>query len=160
MTQKEWDECSRGETMLTEIADCSGDTGSEARRRLVLCACNIASLARRHVGNPDRAAFDRCIKTARSWAMGRGSTLGDISDAANAVRNQCYVPAAAAYTALYADTAHASAGCSAEDAAHYTVLYTMRAREPRGFRDELETLAKAADIVRRHYPHPPRGVGR
>jgi hypothetical protein len=131
-----WRECRRGDWMLWLIGYYATRPGSEARRLLVRAACACASLVRRHTHGRSRAAFDDALRTARSWALGRGATLDDVRAAAYAASA---ADATAATYAAYAAAADAAA--FAADAA------SAAARE--------RARARCADIVRRFYPQPP-----
>jgi hypothetical protein len=80
--QRGWDECERGDWMLWLCGRLSGKPGSDARKKLVLCACECARLSLKHV----RAGEDRprvAIETAERWARGDESvSLADVRKAA------------------------------------------------------------------------------
>jgi hypothetical protein len=76
---------------------------------------------------------------ARSWARDEGATLDDAKRAAYAAFAAAYAAfaAASAVAAAYAPYAATTAAASAAPVSGHT-------------------LAQCADIVRRHYPRPPR----
>jgi len=151
-----WRNCERGDWMLWLLGRLSGELGSAKRKRLVLCCCQCARLALTHVpAGEDRPRL--AIETAERWARGEGPTLSDVRAAADAA-DAAYAASAAdaAYVAAYADAACAAyaAGAAASAAAHaagdayYAAYVASDAR--------AKTLAECADIVREHYPQPPR----
>ncbi len=150
-----WQACARGDWMLWWLGRIAGAPGSDARRALVLCCCDVASIARRHTSGAARRAFDRCQRATRSWAHGRGATLDDVraaaADAADAAyaAYAAYAAAYAAYAADAADAAYAADAADAADAAYAAYAADADAR--------TRTLARCARIVRRHYPHSPVG---
>jgi len=165
-----WRNCERGDWMLWLLGRLSGEPGSAKRKRLVLCCCQCARLALTHVpAGEDRPRL--AIETAERWARGEGPTLSDVraaadaADAAYAAYVAAYADAAyaayAAYAAHAAHAVHADAACAAYAAdaaasavahaagdAYYAAYVASDAR--------AKTLAECADIVREHYPQPPR----
>ena len=123
---KAWSECEHGDWMLWLLGQLSGVPESDARKLLVLAACDCADLAMPHAKTPVVA---KCIKTARRWAKGK-ATIEQLREARND----------AAADAAYAAYAAADAAAAAAAAA-----YAARKK----------TLATCADIVRQHYPRPP-----
>jgi hypothetical protein len=125
-----WADCQRGDWMLWLLGKHAGPPESEARKPLVLCACACSRLALKYVpkgeGRPRVA-----IETAERWARGK-ATIKEVRSAA-----------AASYAAADA----AAASYAAADAS-YAAADASYAR--------TKSLAKCADIVRRHYPHAPR----
>lgn len=67
-----WRTCERGDWMLWLAGRRAGRPGSDARRVLVLAACDCAELARPHWRDRDVEVLDRCLTTARRWARGEG----------------------------------------------------------------------------------------
>jgi len=122
-----WKTCTRGDWMMWLLGYLSGLPGSDARRKLVLCACDCAETSAYLVDSSVRPSFDRCLSVARDWARGGTSTLDDVRSAA--------VASASASVASAADTAYASAAFAAYAAG--------------------DTAFAAADVVRKHYPEPP-----
>ena len=126
---KAWAECQRGDWMLWLCGRYSGPPESDGRKKLVLTTCACARLALPHA-NGDAAR--KCIETAERWAKGKAS-IEELREA------QRYAAAAAATYAAYA-AATAYAAAPADSAAAAT-----------------KVLAQCADIVRQHYPKPPKG---
>ncbi len=99
--QEAWDKCERGDWMLWLAGRLSGDSESDSRRALVLCACECARLALKHVPDGEDRPL-KAIETAERWANGdSGVTLDDVR-AANAANAANAYAAAAAYDAAYA----------------------------------------------------------
>ena len=109
---KAWAECERGDWMLWLTGSLSGKPGSEARKTLVLCACECARLALPYVTAGEKRPL-AAIETAERWA-----------------RDEAGVTLAAAD--------YAAAQCAAN-------AYSANA-----------VLKDCADIVRKHYPRPPK----
>jgi len=143
-----WKNCQRGDWMLWIIGKFSGEPGSDARKPLVLAACECARLALKYVPAGEEIPL-KAIETAESWAKDEGPTLEDVRDAAAAA----YAYAAAhAYAAAYAyaaaaavNAAAAAAAAAADDAADVAADVAADAAN-------RETLKQCADIVRKHYP--------
>lgn len=140
-----WRTCGRGDWMLWLIGRWAGKPGSDKRRKLVLCCCDVVSEVRRYTRGKTRVAFDRCQRTARSWARGCGATLDDVCAAVGAAEEVAY----AAGTVVYASAAAYAA--YAYDAADVAAAADDVAR--------VRALARCARIVRSHYPHPPTKGG-
>jgi len=47
--QKAWDACERADWSLWLVGKLSGDSGSQKRKKLVICTCEIARLALQYV---------------------------------------------------------------------------------------------------------------
>ena len=177
-----WRTCDRGDWMLWLLGRLASKPGSRSRKRLVLAACECARTALQYV--PDGEARPlRAISTAEAWARGEGTTLVEVcAAAANAAANAA---TAAAYAAANAGAA-AYAGASAANAAYVAydanaaddvaadvanaassaavaayVAYDAVAADVANAASSAAVaragvLAKCADIVRKHYPKPPR----
>jgi hypothetical protein len=147
---KAWNECARGDHLLWLIGRMDGgEPGSDQRKRLVLCACECARLSLPHVRKGEERPL-KAIETAERWARGEaGVTLDDVRKAA---------AAAAAYGggAAYAAAAYAYAAAAAAYA--YDAAYAAYAADAAADAARTSVLAKCADIVRKHYPKPPRGA--
>jgi len=124
--QKAWDACERADWSLWLMGKLSGEPGSKKRKKLVLCACEIARLALQYVPNGEKKPLV-AIETAERWAK------GDTDIFLQNVRTAFY----AAYAADAADAA---------DAAFYAAAAGA---------DKKEMQIKCADIVRKHYPKAP-----
>ena len=125
-----WDTCDRGDWMLWLAGRLAGEPGSDARRPLVLAACECARLALPYVKEGELRPM-RAIEAAEDWARGGATTLAQVRSAAEADY--------AAYTVA------AYAAASAASAAYVAAAAAARS----------STLNACADIVRKHYPHPP-----
>jgi hypothetical protein len=160
--QQAWDACQRGDWMLWLIGKLAKTPGSDARRKLVMCSCEITRTALPHV--PDGEDRPRlAIETAESWARREGATLDDVRTAANAAYDAY---AAYAYaTANAADAAYATASAAYADAAYATASAayatatanaTATAAYAAARAARAQSLSRFADIVRRYYPRAPR----
>ena len=81
--QAAWDACERGDYMLWLCGKYAGKPWSDARRPLVLCACECARLALARV----QAGEDRprlAIECAESWARGEHNDPKKVSYASAA----------------------------------------------------------------------------
>ena len=93
--QKAWDACERADWSLWIVGNLSGKPGSQKRKKLVLCACEIARLSLRYVPNGETRPL-KAIETAEKFAGGdKGISLQNVRNAADA----------AAYAASRADDA-------------------------------------------------------
>jgi len=149
--QEAWNACERGDWMLWYAGRQSGQPDSPSRRRLVACACACARVSLHLFGAkyPDDNRPRRAIEAAEAWARGDADAPSSLD-----VRSAAYAASAAANVA-YAASAAANAANAAYAAAHaasaaYTAASAANAAEPR----------QAADIVREHYPSPPRKASR
>lgn len=134
-----WRTCERGDWMLWLLGRIAGQVGSKSRKRLVLAACACARLALKHVPKgEDRPR--KAIIAAERYARGtHGVTLEDVRNAYSA---------ASVYSAAFAHSAtYAYYSYSAASAAYAACAYGA---------DRGTTLRLCADIVRKHYPKPPR----
>jgi len=128
-----WAACERGDWMLWWAGRVARHPESESRKLLVIAACDCAekALAIFEAKRPGDNRPRKAIETAQRWARGEvGVTLDEVRAAA-----------AAAYAAYAADAA-----AYAADAAAYAADAAYAAY----------ALKDCADIVRRHYPLPPR----
>ena len=139
--QTAWDGCERADWMLWLCGKLSGEPGSEARKPLVLAACECARLALKHVPKDEHRPL-KAIETAEAWARNEGPTLDDVRYAAAAA------DAAYAAYAAYADAADAAAAYAAYAAYADAADADAAARRV--------VLNQCADIVRKHYPKAPK----
>ena len=81
-----WATCKRSDWMLWLLGSLAGKPGSDARKPLVLCACDCAELAAPYWRKgDDRPA--KALGAARDWARGGATTIDEVrSYAANAAR--------------------------------------------------------------------------
>jgi hypothetical protein len=170
--QAAWDTCERGDWMLWLLGRLSGKPESEKRKKLVLAACECASLALKHSGK-NRAVCEKALRTAKAWTRGK-ATIKDVraaaddaaaDDAAYAAADAAYDAAAddagdAAYAAAYvAAAAYAAyaATAAAYDAAADDAAYAATAAYGAAVdAARTKTLNKCANIVRKHYSNAPK----
>ncbi len=162
-----WAACKRGDHMLWLCGEVAGPPGDDSRRPLVLAACDCARLVLHLVKEgEDRPRI--AIETAEAWARGGedAPTLEQVRIDADAdAAASAYFAAASAFAAAAssaaaaadaaADAAYADAADAyfAADAAAYSAARTAYSAA------RTATLAKCADIVRKHYPEPPKLEG-
>ena len=149
-----WAACHRGDRMLWYAGRVSGPIGSPSRRKVVLVATECARLAWPYV-RMCRAVVQRLYKTAEAYGRGDPTvSLQDVQDAADGVDAPTSNAAicAAVYAATVARAASAAIYTSAAASAASAAAHAAAAARAAG--DDL--LRQAADIVRRHYPRPPR----
>ena len=167
-----WKSCERGDWMLW-LAGKWCETETE-RKRLVLAACECARLALPHVKKGELRPL-RAIETAEQWARGEnGVTLGDVRAARRAAGAAYAAGAAAAYAADAAAAYAADAAAYAADAAAYAAAAAAADAADAAAADAADAaayaaayaaadaaarksiLSQCADIVRGHYPKPPK----
>jgi hypothetical protein len=162
---KAWKECERGDWMLWLLGKLNGEPYSDARKKMVLCCCDCAELALPYA--KDKSA-KKCIEVARKWANGK-ATIEQLRTARNAAAAAAayaaYAAAAAAADAAYAAIAAAAAAAiaaAAADAADAAAAAAAAADAAAyaAYADAAvarkDTLKKCANIVRKHYPKPPK----
>ena len=157
-----WAACPRGDWMLWLAGKFAGPPGSDARRPLVLAACDCARLAlpRWESRYPADLRPRRAIGIAEAWARGRLSapTLADVqaaASAASASADAAYAACAYGAAAAAATSASASVYAYASASASAATAYAAYAVYADADDARAATLAECADIVRRHYPEPP-----
>ena len=177
-----WAECPRGNWMLWLLGRLSGTPASASRKKLVLCACECVRLSLRYIPAGEIRSL-AAIETAEQWARGEsGVTLDMVRAADAAFSSAAYAARAAANAAAFAAAADAPlTAANAADAAAYAAFaaahiafaafsaaayasplvaayaadaaaYAARAADAA----KLSVLKECADIVRKHYPKPPR----
>jgi hypothetical protein len=141
-----WKQCERGDWMLWLAGRLSGPPESASRKKLVLAACACARLSLPHVpAGEERPRI--AIETAERWARGvKGVTLDQVRSVAGAVYDASayYDAADARWSATAAATAAAAAASAVDPAAAFSASAYAA------------TLKICADLVRKHYPQPPR----
>ena len=142
-----WANCRDGSWMLWLLGKLAGKPWSQARRKLVLAACECARLALPRVKAGENRPR-KAIELAEQWARGGRVSRQALNDAADAAAYAAADVAGAAAYATAAAYAAAAADADAADAAAYAAAAYQEKR--------AEVLAKCADIVRKHYPKPPR----
>jgi len=138
-----WQVCERGDWMLWLVGRLSGEPGSDARKKLVLTACQCARLSLKYVKEGELRPL-KAIETAEKWARGEdGITLDDVQKAA-----------AATYAA---NAAYAAAATYAANAAYaaYAAAYAAYAAAYAAYAARKSILKQCADIVRQSYPMSP-----
>ena len=165
-----WENCERGDWMLWLAGSLSGRAWSKKRKILVLASCECARLAWDKMPTKSKD----CILLFENWAEGEDISKAELIKVSTAAHAD-----AAAHTAAYAahadafDAARASAvatcvaTCASADAfdasadAHAAAAHTARAaaaasadtaRAARAAAARMKSLAKCADIARKHYP--------
>src|ERR1017187_10238258 len=111
-----WKTCARGDWMLWLLGNFNCEPDSNSRRKLVLCACQCARLALKHI----KAGEDRpliAIETAEQWARREGGVTLDV------VKSAAAASAAAAATAAATYAAASAAAATAAYAATYAAAY-------------------------------------
>jgi len=173
MTQQEWNICEDGAVMLNALGQV-GEPGSDARRPLVLAACECARLALPHVlPGEDRPRL--AIETAERWAQGEDVTLEQVRvasrdvfraahDAATAENATAHSAASAAWDAAataWTAATHASdvAHDAAIDAAYAATHAAAKGNTMNAPSHAYATvLLQCADIVRRYFPAAPLSI--
>jgi len=131
-----WAACERADWMLWLAGKLSGEPGSKSRKKVVAAAVDCAATARQSTSGDVRRVFDTCQRTTQRYLGGR-ATLEEVLAAAAAANAAAYDAYAAAYAA--ANAAAYAAYAAADEAAA-----------------KAAALKRVSDIVRRHYPTPPR----
>jgi len=142
-----WKACDRADWMLWLLGKLCCTLAQ--RKKLALAACSCARTALKYLPRGERHPL-LAIKTAERWARGtHGVTLEDVRAAwaaAWAAAND-----AAAWAAAWAAWAAAWAAGAAGAAAWAAGAATWDARS--------KALSRMSNIVRKHYPIPPRWGG-
>jgi hypothetical protein len=139
-----WATCERGDWMLWLAGRLAGKLGTKSRKRLVAAALDCAKLAWPHVRRRDRAVVQACYDTTARYLRGE-ATIAEVRAAADAAAYAAAAYAAAANAAAAADAYYAAA--AADAAAAYAAVANA---------ERVRVLRQCADLVRRHYPTPPR----
>lgn len=141
-----WAVCPRGDWMLWLAGKFAGEPWSKGRKRLVLAACECARLSLPYTQD---VRVLRCIETAERWARGEATREELIEARQRALTSASAYAASAATAAATAAAATAAAAASA-----YAASASAASASAASARDKV--LAECADIVRRHYPEPPK----
>ncbi len=158
-----WAKCKRADRMLWLVGKSKHD-----RKRLVLCACECVRRSLTYVKEGEERPH-KAIELAQWWARDEdGITLDDVrraahassyaSAAASAAASSASAHAASSY-ASYAAYAAASSSASAHAAssAHAAAAYAAYAASAASASSaRITELRLMADIVRAHFPAPPR----
>lgn len=149
-----WANCKRGERMAWYVGKMVGLPDSRSRQRLVACVLECARLNERNNRNAQE-----CNRTTAAYLRG-DATLDDVRQAITAcaaytkTNTARIAPANAAICATYVATVAKAAYLDIAFVADLTVRYAAAGSHFRLLDDT--TLARCADIVRKHYPTPPR----
>ena len=136
-----WDACERGDWMLLLLGKGAGPVGSRKRKPLAMCEVDVAKLASPYAGST-RKAYLRVCRVVKAWNNGT-ATIEAVRTAAFAA----FVAATdSADDVAYADSAYAFTTDSGFAADAFADAAAARSA----------LLAKAANIVRKHYPRCPR----
>lgn len=138
-----WAACERGDWLLWLCGKLAGKPWSAKRKKLVLAACECARLALPYVKDPRVLA---CIETSEAWARG-DATQEQVRDAYSAYSTYAAYAAYSAYSTYSTYAAYTAYVAYVADAAYVGGEAVYAARQ-------------CADIVRKHYPDPPRLVSR
>lgn len=89
-----WKDCKRGDWMLWLIDKSNPEITLALRRKLVMCACEIAETSLKYLPKEEKRPAE-ALNVARAWARGEKVPIEEVKSAASA--------ADAAYAAAYAD---------------------------------------------------------
>jgi hypothetical protein len=142
-----WRACERGNWMCWLVGRVSGEPGSAARQRLGLLLQEIVKFAAddANAANTNAAALAANAVRAANAAALAADYAADVAD------DDAAAFAADAAAAFAADTAALAA-----DASAFAAAYTAYVAGTTWHVAKRKSLAQIADIVRRHYPRPPR----
>ena len=145
--EEAWQSCERGDWMLWYAGMLSGEPKSDARRKLVLVACQCARLMLKYVKAGENRPL-KAIETAEAWARRENniSLQQDVRDAAAYAANAAANAAYAAYAANAANAAANAANAANASNAAANAAYAANAA----------TMKDCADIVRKYYPDAPQ----
>ena len=145
-----WKKCERGDWMLWIIGKQAGKPMSDARKPLVLAACECARLSLKYVKKGEERPL-KTIELVERWVNGDNSisqedirnTAADDAATDDAATDDAAAAdaAAAAFYAAAAAAFYADAAADDAAAAFYAAAAARR-----------QTLKECADIVRKHYP--------
>jgi hypothetical protein len=145
--------------MLWIAGKFAGPPGDERRKPLVAAACECVRLSLHLVtAGEDRPRV--AIEIAEAWTRGE-ATLEQVRAAARAAADAADAAYAAYAAAAAARAAYASSyAAAAADAAYAAAAYIAAASSSSSYAAAADasndTLRRCADIVRLHYPAPPR----
>ena len=108
-----WQSCHRGNWMLWLLGQFAGEPDSDARKRLVLCACECARLAPPIKRAEWEQARLNCLDVTEQWARGEGATIEEVRKVRAAAADAAAAAAATAAAAeLQQQAPHASFAAS------------------------------------------------
>ncbi|KKN77755.1 hypothetical protein LCGC14_0357290 [marine sediment metagenome] len=140
-----WQKCNRGDWMLWLCGKLAGEPMSDSRRPLALAACECARLSLPYLSPRSRENSTKLIRLVETWATNNTVTRQHLLDAATYGAG-----AAGAAYAAYSDVAAAAAYAATYGAGAGAAYAAAAVR--------TNTLARCADIVRKHYPKIPMEV--
>ncbi len=168
-----WAKCQHGDWMLWFIGRTTKSKPWSDGRKLLLSAClECADLVANLRPKAQAEQIAGGISVLRDWIAGktdqveaekavsqiRKATYAIYADAADAADAAIYADAAAAADAA-TDAADATDATDAADAADAAAAYaaaTYAAADAATDAARKKVLAQCADIVRKHFPHPPK----
>ena len=143
-----WENCERGDWMLWLAGSLSGKPWSKKRKILVLASCECARLAWDKMPTKSKD----CILLFENWAEGEDISKAELIKVSTAARAAAF----AAHTARASAVATCVATCASADAfdaaAKAHAAAACAARAARAAAATMKSLAKCADIARKHYP--------
>ena len=110
-----WGLCERGDWMLWLLGKLAGKPWSAKRKPLVLCTCECARLALKHVPEGEYRPL-KSIEIAEKWAVGGRIKQEDLEAAYAAASYAAYAAACAAASYAADAAAYAAAADAAADA--------------------------------------------
>lgn len=163
--EKAWNECGQGDWMLWLLGRVEiSPPWDEDRKPLLACALDCAGTVE-HLWTSEVSSG---VAALRGWIDGRQG-IAEAKKATNTLRSALVRSAASyapcycledAYAAYYAANAAANATYAANAAREHASIISAAAASAcyaaaYAKRNRNEILSACADIVRRHYPHPP-----
>lgn len=144
--RKAWNACPRGDWLLWILGrTINCEPWTDGRKPLLACALDCAETVKHLRPKTQAGKIADSVNVLREWIAGKATV-----EAAKEARRQIYTAgfrnlafaaasdaAATSFAAFVAAAAHANAFAAASDA-------------------RTASLKQAADIVRRHYPRPPK----
>jgi hypothetical protein len=161
---KAWRKCERGDWMLWIIGrTLKAEPWSDGRKPMVACAMECALLAKEYWPEKHKKELEANVAIIKNWCRGKATK----EEAEKATRAAAYATAYAAYAAYDAAAAAYAAAYAAYDAAAYAAAAAAAAAAAYAAADAAyaatayaarqKILSKCANIVRKHFPNPPKG---
>ena len=162
-----WNECQRGDWMLWLIGNSNPKNTLALRRKIVLCACDIAETSLKYIPKTENRSAE-ALRIARAWAHGEKISTDQLiaaSDAAGAASAAARSARDAAGAASAAASAAASdaAWVAASDAAWVSawaawaaIAAAWAARAAASDAASAAAWASSANIVRKYFQNPPK----
>jgi len=152
-----WATCPRGDWLLWLWDRYCGGPMDDRRRPLVLAACECArsALPIFEAQYPTDKRPRASLELAERWGRGDPVTREALVAASSSASSSAYdSSAASSFAAAPAAAAPASAAATAVASSFVASSYIVAASYAAYAGDRIETLARCADIVRRHMPTP------